>query len=370
MQMTRLGRALVLFVAAPLLAVALLSQESPSIRAEHGAGFPKPTFNDKGELIRPDISYRHWVYIGTPLTPNDLNPPEAPFPDFHNVYIHPDDFDHYRRTGLFPNGTVIVKELVSVGAKQAVSGNGYFMGEFTGLEATIKDKDRFKDEPGNWAYFSFGHSYPLADSAAAFPAAACNACHEASAADDFVFTQYYPVLRAAKGGRSGKSMNAESEEGAMGPAMQPVAETPGRVDSPVPTNKNDLFKYLQDGSYKQFAAKESSDHASAGPHTTFGLPVRVFLDPKLDASLKGGNSQHPAGSSAVKEMYDASGKLQGWAAMVKTQADSQTGAGWFWYEIRSTTDGSTPVASGNGIPLCFGCHFTGRDFVLTGYPLK
>lgn len=27
---------------------------------------------------------------------------------------------------------------------------------------------------------------------------ACSACHEVNAADDFVFTQFYPVLRAAK----------------------------------------------------------------------------------------------------------------------------------------------------------------------------
>ncbi len=56
--------------------------------------------------------------------------------------------------------------------------------------------------------------------------------------------------------------------------------------------------------------------------------------------------------------------------MVKTQADSARGSGWFWYEITSTTDGSSPVASGNGVPLCFGCHFTGEDFVLTGYPIQ
>jgi len=34
--------------------------------------------------------------------------------------------------------------------------------------------------------------------AAAEPTAACNACHKANAADDLVFTQYYPVLRAAR----------------------------------------------------------------------------------------------------------------------------------------------------------------------------
>ncbi len=157
------------------------------------------TFNAAGELVRPE-GYREWIYVGTPLTPNELNPPEAPFPEFHAVYIHPDDFAHWKETGTFRDGTILVKELVSVGSKQAVSGNGYFMGEFVGLEATVKDAERFADEPGNWAYFSFGHAYPLADVTAALPAEACNACHDASAADDWVFTQYYPVLAAAKGG--------------------------------------------------------------------------------------------------------------------------------------------------------------------------
>lgn len=189
-------RTTLLIFALGLIAV-LLGSTPPQANAAED--FPKPAFNDKGELLRPDASYREWVYVGTPVTPNDLNPPEANFPEFHNVYIHPSDFDHWKRTGKFPDGTVMVKELVSVGAKSATSGKGYFMGEFLGLETTIKDSKRFKDEPGFWAYFSFGHAYPLADTAAAFPAAACNSCHEASAADDFVFTQYYPVLRAAKG---------------------------------------------------------------------------------------------------------------------------------------------------------------------------
>ena len=69
-------------------------------------------------------------------------------------------------------------------------------------------------------------------------------------------------------------------------------------------------------------------------------------------------------------MYDGDGKLQGWAVMLKTQADSDGGKGWFWYEVTSTTSGSSPVGIGNGIPLCFGCHAIGKDYVLTRYPLK
>ena len=63
-------------------------------------------------------------------------------------------------------------------------------------------------------------------------------------------------------------------------------------------------------------------------------------------------------------------KLQGWAVMVKTSADSARGDGWFWYEVTDTEDGSKPVAAGNGVGLCTGCHFTGNDFVSTQFPLR
>jgi hypothetical protein len=155
-------------------------------------------FNEEGQLERP-VGYRKWTYVGTPVTPNDMNDGNAPFPEFHAVYVNPDAFDHYEKTGDFPDGTVIVKELVSVGEKEATSGEGYFMGEFIGLEVSIKDKVRFKDEPANWAYFSFGHEYPLKERARMQPASSCNECHEGNADDDWVFTQYYPVLRSAKG---------------------------------------------------------------------------------------------------------------------------------------------------------------------------
>ena len=333
---------------------------------------------DSGQRGTRSGSRREWVYIGTPLTPNELNPPAAPFPDFHNVYIHPGDYRHFQQTGQFRDGTVIIKELVSVGSKNAVSGNGYFMGEFIGLEATIKDSKRFANEPGYWAYFSFGHEYPLADVADAFPAAACNACHQAAAAEDFVFTQYYPVLRAARG-MSGKTMAKESKpfeemasamSAGMASAWEATAETPV-VSSAVPTQTAALFRFLKDGGYKEFAAKESAVHASRGPHAKFGWPVRVFLDSKMDGSLKAGNDSHPTGAAIVKEMYSEKGdRLMGWAVMVKTGTDSDGGKGWFWYETTNTRDAAKVVASGNGVPGCFGCHSTGADFVLTGFPLQ
>lgn len=155
-------------------------------------------FNAQGELIRPE-GWREWIYIGAPLTPNSLNPPEAPFPEFHSVYVDPASWAHYKRTGEFREGTMIAKELVSVGSTQATSGKGFFMGELIGLEIAYKSAERFPNEPGNWAYFSFGHKpEPYDKTASKQPVEACAACHEASAAEDMVFTQYYPVIRAVK----------------------------------------------------------------------------------------------------------------------------------------------------------------------------
>ena len=175
------------------------------------------TIKADGSLDRP-VDYRTWVYVGTPLTPNDMNNGKAAFPEFHNVYIDPESWAHWKKTGEFREGTILMKELVSVGSKGAVSGNGYFQGYVIGLEATIKSKKHFPDEPGNWAYYSF--STPdlktLATEAKAFPAASCNGCHAGAAADDWVFTQYYPVLRAGKAageeGTGGKRSDLSEEK--------------------------------------------------------------------------------------------------------------------------------------------------------------
>jgi hypothetical protein len=172
-------------------------QATAAPQKEDGPAQATVTFDKEGNLVRP-TGYRKWAYVGTPVTPNDMNGGAAPLPEFHTIYMNPDAYDHYETTGTFPDGTVFVTELNSVGSKVASSGNGYFMGEFIGLDVSVKDKTRFKDEPGNWAYFSFGHEYPLLDKAKMQTTASCNECHEGNADDDSVFTQYYPVLRAAK----------------------------------------------------------------------------------------------------------------------------------------------------------------------------
>lgn len=186
-------------VGASLLAMCLAV--SAGSTAGEGDSIGAAVFNNAGELEQPE-GFREWVFIGAPLTPNGLNDGKAGFPEFHHVYVNPDAWAVYQRTGEFPDGTVIAKELVLLlkgdykdGSKNAPSGRGYFAGKFNGMDVMVKDSKRFPENNG-WGFFNFGHNAPpYASSARAAPAESCAACHAANARKDMVFTQYYPILQ-------------------------------------------------------------------------------------------------------------------------------------------------------------------------------
>jgi hypothetical protein len=172
---------------------AWLSKASEALAQERAGAKSWVEFTDDGKAKQP-VGYRKWVFIGSPVTPNDMNDGEASFPEFHNTYMDPDSFAHVEKTGEYRDGTVLVKELLSVGSKEQSSGKGYFQGEFSGLELSVKDSKRYPNEPGNWAYFSFGHKYPLKAEAAKNGVASCNNCHQQNATN-FVFSEVFPVLK-------------------------------------------------------------------------------------------------------------------------------------------------------------------------------
>jgi hypothetical protein len=194
------------------------------------------------------------------------------------------------------------------------------------------------------------------------------------------FLVLFPVLFVAcedsnsQSGTASTSSSSSGDGGAAGQAgmagmggaggnMGGMGGTNGGV---VPTSGADLFPWLQANEYAGFTA-ESGKHASTGPH---GGNVRTFLNPILFDALSNGSTNFPVGSAAVKELWGNGTKLLGWAVFVKTQADSAGGNGFYWYENYSTTDASNPVADGNGVGLCSGCHSNGTDYFLTPFPLQ
>ena len=172
------------------------------------AATPQSTavFDADGKLKRPE-GYRHWVFVGAPLTPNALNNGKAGFPEYHHVYVEEKNLDVYLKTGSFPEGTVFVKELTRVlnptfpdGSRTEPSGRGYFNGEYNGIDVTVKDSKRFAQTNG-WGFFTFGHHpLPYAPTAAESSITQCAGCHIANVAQtDMTWVQFYPLLRDKKG---------------------------------------------------------------------------------------------------------------------------------------------------------------------------
>jgi hypothetical protein len=141
-------------------------------------------------------------------------------------------------------------------------------------------------------------------------------------------------------------------------AATPEIPTP----EPVPTIGSALRPWLEAGNYLDWPV-ESARHPSAGPH--FGA-VRTFVNPTLYAALQAGSTAHPQGSALVKELYGSGETVRGWSVMVKVQADSDGGNGWYWFE----RFGTSGFANGLGEPGCTGCHSLGNDFVRTPFPLQ
>ncbi len=159
-------------------------------------------FTPDGKLKLPD-GFRRWVFLGAPLTPNALNGGEANFPEFHHVYVEAKNLDAYLKTGDFPDGTILIKELTRVlkptypdGSRTEPSGRGYFNGELNGIDASVKDRKRFAKTNG-WGYFTFGHHpMPYAETAAESSVSECAGCHLANVANtDMTWVQFYPILR-------------------------------------------------------------------------------------------------------------------------------------------------------------------------------
>ena len=162
----------------------------------------KPRFDDSGRMIRPE-GYRRWVFLGANYgmgyAPGDtLTAQSQKNAAFHNVYAQPEAFDYFTKTGQYPDGAMLVMEVVNPGTHASINKQGVFQADLRGIEVGVKDSKRFGAE--KWAYFNFIGSAPdkPLKEAKAFPKDACWSCHNLHGAADNTFSQFYPAAREAR----------------------------------------------------------------------------------------------------------------------------------------------------------------------------
>src|SRR5207244_12489529 len=101
---------------------------------------------------------------------------EAKHGDFHNVYINPEAYEQYVKTGKFPEKTVLVMDVYKAEEREAkdIVSAGLFPGQQLRIEVAGKASARPDGSKTDWAYYDFPPRQPAAQ---AFPDSASSPCH-------------------------------------------------------------------------------------------------------------------------------------------------------------------------------------------------
>ena len=156
--------------------------------------------------------YREWVYLtsGLDMTYAATQQVQAP-PDhdgqFDNVFVNPEAYRTFVRSGTWPDGTTFVLENRSAKRNVSINKGGRTQGpEITGLELHVK-------QDAEWVFYARqkdGKEHLIAKPAS------CYTCHEAHAAVDTTFVQFYPTLLPTAQSKAVLSASYLAEEKSAG----------------------------------------------------------------------------------------------------------------------------------------------------------
>lgn len=145
--------------------------------------------------MRFPANYREWVFLssGFNISYSQSSSPKAePGAQFDNVFVDPAAYRAFKRSGEWPDGTVLILEIRNGSGSGSINKSGHFQADVNHVEAHVKDRSRF---PGGWAFFGFTGQ----ESGTLLPkTASCYSCHEQHGAVDTTFVQFYPTLNGGK----------------------------------------------------------------------------------------------------------------------------------------------------------------------------
>lgn len=149
---------------------------------------PKPQYDEKGALLRP-ADYREWMFLSAGFGMN-YNPAPGSHEMFTNVFVQRWAYDEFLHSGKWPEQTTFVIDERDAQSKGSINKTGHFQTDLMGLAVEVKDSTRFPDK---WGYFGFGDTNQTSE---AMPKGnPCTTCHEAHAAVEHTFVQFYPTLK-------------------------------------------------------------------------------------------------------------------------------------------------------------------------------
>jgi hypothetical protein len=177
-------------------------KQGPAPQPESAFRIRAVIFENDGSLRLPD-GYRRWEHVGTRIKPDGrsvLDGSQITTPQVMDTYVAPAAFESFKKNGIWPDGTQIVKEISLIKTGQNCDkntfvcstsfGSGIFQASYIGMGMMVKDSKRFPSAPGNWGYFAFRSNGSVYEHTASVrPQQQCSSCHMRLASNtDYVFS--------------------------------------------------------------------------------------------------------------------------------------------------------------------------------------
>jgi len=175
-----------------LTVVAVAGSQSASAQANHKVnGYD---LVDKSGNMRKPADYRDvYQLLGTYTV---LDPKGD---QMHVTYATPGTAEYYRKTGKFPDGAVLIKEIFGTDHAQLTTGDSHWASGTKVWFVKIKDdKNRFPQNPlwgDGWGWFLFKADAPDKQVATDYKKD-CLACHVPAKSTDWTYVQGFPVLKS------------------------------------------------------------------------------------------------------------------------------------------------------------------------------
>jgi hypothetical protein len=156
---------------------------------------PRVVYAPDGQLKFP-VDYREWVFLssGVGMTYGPVGDAGRMGPPmFDNVFVNPESYREFVKTGHWPDKTMFVLEVRTSESHASINNDGHFQTGVMGIEAEVKDASA---KSGEWTFYGFEDTKnPAAALGKPLPrAASCYSCHAKNTAVENTFVQFYPVL--------------------------------------------------------------------------------------------------------------------------------------------------------------------------------
>jgi len=154
-----------------------------------------PYVDSGGAIHSPDDFQTKMIHLGSWYVP------KGDASGFHDVYTEQASVNGFRETGVFPDGTILIKVLRAASTADYTTGRNvsHANEQIKQWFVMIKDdKGRFPDNP-NWGD-GWGWALFKTDSSGKNLSGSykndCLGCHVPAKDKDWVYTEAYPVLRS------------------------------------------------------------------------------------------------------------------------------------------------------------------------------